>query len=140
MKLAAKQFPFVLTVTVALVVGMSILLSGLLNIFYDENSANTFTVGITGDTDNAYMQWGLAALQSIDADQFSIAVAEMTEDEAQKALEKGEIAAYVILPQDFMDNALAGDVMPITYVTSAGMEGVTTLMKKEITHIQTHIL
>lgn len=140
MKLAAKQFPFVLTVTVVLLVGMSILLSGVLSVLYDDNTTKQYTVGITGDTDNAYMQWGLAALQSLDEDRFSIAVAEMTEDEARRALEKGEISAYVILPEDFMENALVGDMTPITYVTSAGMGGVADLLKKEITYIVTDMV
>lgn len=140
MKLAAKQFLFVLAVTVVLLVGVGIVLSGVLSMLYGENTTKQFKVALAGDTDDPYMQWALVALQSVDEERFSVAIVEMPEAEAQAALEKGEISAYAILPQDFMENALAGDVMPVTYVTSAGLEGASGLLKREITDIVTNIV
>ena len=139
-KLAAKQFPFVLTVTLVLLVGVGILFYGIITMFYNDNTAKQYTVGITGDTDNTYMQWGFAALQSIEDDYFSVTLAEMTEEDAQRKLEKGEIAAYVIIPEGFMDKALTGDMTPVTYVTSAGLEGIAELLKKEVTYIVTDLV
>ena len=140
LKLAARQFPFVLAVTVALVVGICVILSGLMDVLYNDDAPKQYTVGITGDTDDTYLQWGLTALQSMDADRFSFVLQEMPEDAAQRALEKGEIAAYAIFPQDFMEKALMGEMTPITYVTSAGMQGAADLLKKEITQMITDIV
>lgn len=134
------MFPFVLTVTLVLLLGMGIIFSGLMSYFYSSDTQKRFTIGISGDTDDTYIHWGLAALQSMDEDRFSVEFAEMSQLQAQKALEKGEISAYVILPENFMEKAISGGIEPITYVTSAGLEGVTSLLKKEITQIVTEMV
>ena len=140
LKLVAKQFPSVLAVTLVLLMGVGILFSGLMVMLGNSDVKKQYTIGITGDTDNPYMKWGLATMQSVQADQVSVFVVEMTTEAAQSALEKSEISAYVIIPEGFMEDALAGDITPVTYVTSAGLEGVASLLKKEITRIVTEIV
>ena len=86
------------------------------------------------------MRWGLATVQSIDEDRFSLDMVEMTQEAAHSALQKGDISAYVVIPEGFMEKAVTGDIEPITYVTTAGAEGVATLMKKEVTSLVTEMV
>ena len=141
LKLCGKLLPFVLGVTLALVLGLGLILSGLLTAFRSNEESKVFKVAMSGDTDNTYLQWGLAALQMADDSQFSVSVLEMSREQAHAALEKGEISAYVILPEDMMEKALAGeDFEPITYVTSAGVEGISSFLKREVTKLVTEIV
>lgn len=140
LKLAGKLLPFVLAVTLLLSLGLGLILSGLLTVLESSDSSRPFTVALSGDTDNDYMQWGLAAIQPSEGGQFSINVVEMPQDKAHSALEKGEISAYVIIPEGFMEKALTGQIDPITYVTSTGLEGIAGQMKREITQIVTKMV
>jgi len=139
-KRAAKLFPFVAMVTLVLLLSVGLILSGLVSKFRSGNEAQSFQVALCGDTDDEYLQWGLTALQTIDTDHFAFSVVEMPEDAARAALERGEISAYVVLPENFMERALAGDVDPVTYVTSVGAEGVSSMLKKEVTSIVTDMV
>jgi len=140
LKLAARLLPAVLAVTLALLVGLGIILGGLLASFSSSEEAKRFTVALSGDTEDEYLRWGLAAVQSIDEERFSLEIVEMDQDEAHAALEKGQISAYVVIPEGFMEKALTGEIDPITYVTSAGVESVATLMKKEVTSLVTEMV
>lgn len=140
LKRVAKIFPFVLTVTIALLIGLAVVLYGLLAMFDDRADNQRFTIAVAGDTDNQYLSWGISAMQTFDETRFSIEFVEMAESEAQSALEKGEISAYVIIPDGFVEKAVSGEVDPVTYVTSAGMEGITALFKKEITSLVTDMV
>lgn len=139
-KLTARLLPFVLAVALVLLAGMGTVLSGAMAYLEEDGSRAEFTVAVVGDTKNEYLQWGLAVLQTINADRFSIQIIELEQALAHSALEKGQIAAYVVIPEGFMDRVLAGETEPVTYVTSAGMEDVSDLMKQEITKLVTSIL
>jgi len=140
LKRAAKIFPFALSVSVVLLIGLITVLYGILSVFEGRDENKRFTIALTGDTDNEYMQWGIAAMQTFDETRFSVDFAEMSEEKAAEALKKGEISAYVVMPENFVEKAISGDIEPITYVTSAGMENVATLFKKEITTLVTDMV
>lgn len=140
LKKIAKILPFVMILTLTLIVGLSAILYGMIGIFQGSEKNNRFVIGVTGDTDNDYMRLGMAAMQTFDETRFSIEFAEMTEEKAQKAIETGEISAYIVIPEKFVDNALYGNIEPITFVTTAGMEGIKGLFKKEITSLVTDMV
>lgn len=140
LKKIAKILPFVMILTLTLIVGLSAILYGMIGIFQGSEKNNRFVIGVTGDTDNDYMRLGMVAMQTFDETRFSIEFAEMTEEKAQKAIETGEISAYIVIPEKFVDNALYGNIEPITFVTTAGMEGIKGLFKKEITSLVTDMV
>ncbi|MBE5927965.1 MAG: ABC transporter permease [Lachnospiraceae bacterium] len=139
-KRASKIFPLALVVAVTLYIGFVTILFGLLAMFDGREDNTRFTVAIAGDTDNKYISWGLAALQMFDEARFSIEFVEMDEAQARRELEKGDISAYVVLPEEFMEKAVYGDIEPVTYVTSSGMEGIASILKREITAFVTDIV
>ena len=139
-KRVIKIFPHILAVAIAMLVGLTAILFGVLTMFDNREDNKHYTVAIAGDTDNDYISWGIAALQMADETGFSIDFVEMTESEAHKELKKGNIVAYVVLPEDFVEKAIYGDVESITYVTSAGMEGIASIFKKEITAFVTDVV
>jgi hypothetical protein len=82
----------------------------------------------------------MAAMQSFDESEFAIEFLELDEKEAEKALLNGALAAYVVLPENFIENAINGDVEPVRYVTTAGMDNVVTMLKSELTRFVTDVV
>ncbi len=140
LKRVTKILPFVITITVALLIGLAAILYGMIDIFVGNDSNSRFTIAVTGDTDNSYVDLGLTAMGTLDETRFSMELVPMEEEKARKDLEDGNISAYIVIPEGFVDNALSGQIDPITFVTSPGMEGVNGLLKREITTLITDMV
>lgn len=139
-KRVMKVFPFILTVTVVLFVALAVLLSGLLSSYSNGEQNTVFRVGITGDTDNEMLQLAIVAFQSFDESRFSVEFVEMNLTDAEDALQKGAISAYLELPEDFVEKAMRGEMEPMYYVTSAGSDNVVNMFKNEITALVTDVV
>ncbi len=135
-----KFLPFVLIVTLVLMIGLSAALTGIIGIFSNKEEKQSVNIAVAGDTDNEYLKWGLSALQNLDETRFSINLLNMEEEDARKALQSGEITAYVVFPEDFVQNALHGDVENVRFVTTNGINDIVTLLQNELTQIITRIM
>ena len=135
-----KFLPFVLIVTLVLTIGLSAAATGMISIFSNEEEKQSVNIGISGDTDNEYIKWGMSALQNLDETRFYINLINMEEADAKKALQKGDITAYVVFPEDFVQNALHGDVDKVRFVTTNGINDIITLLQNELTQIITRIM
>jgi len=121
---------------------MLVLLGGLLAVFSmmvrqdaiaPENQK--FQVGMVGTAGDTMVQMGLAALKSFDSSQMSMEIVEMTEPEARAALEKGAIGAYIVIPEDFVDEAMTGHILPLKFVSTTGAASVVSVFKEEVTEV-----
>lgn len=99
-----------------------------------------FEIAVCGDTSGEYVQMGLMALQAFDDTRYAMAIVELPEQEARQKLMRGQISAYVVLPENFIQRALQGDMDTVTYVTSAGGESVVSMFKDEITKLITNMV
>ena len=140
LKRVAKILPFVIAITVALLIGLAAILYGMMDLFVGSDSNTRFTVAVSGDTDNSYVDLGLTAMQTFDETRFSMEIIPMEEEKARESIENGTISAYIVIPEGFIDNALSGQIDPITFVTSPGMEGINGLLKREITELITEMV
>lgn len=94
-----------------------------------------YKIGMVGTVGDTYLELGLAALQMMDATRYSMEIVSMEEAAATTALAKGEISAYVVIPEGFMDAAMSGRLMPIKFVSEANTANFATFIKDEITAI-----
>ena len=124
-----------------------ILLGSLLAVFTmvirqdSESEKNQkFQVGLTGETDNSFLQMGLAAIATMDATRFTVEIHQMTPTQAAAALAAGELAAYIEIPEGFMEEALRGDIMQLKFVTTLNGTGLAAVLKDGITHVISQIL
>ncbi len=140
LKRTARFFPCVLTITVVLVVGLSLILGAMINNYNQKDENQIFNIGITGDMENRLLKLGIEAFKSIDGTRFSLDFVEMSEEQAKDALATGKISAYVVLPDNFIENALNGVVVPIEFVTTVGANDVITMFKTEITRVVTDMV
>ena len=138
LKRAFKLLPFLMSVTLILSALLGVIFGGIMKDSIEKKQ--TFNVAVTGDRDNDYLKIGLAAFKTLDEIRFSLNIIDLDEDEAEKALYRGEISAYVVLPEGFIEKALVGEIEPIKYVTSAGAQDVAALFKNEVTTLITDMV
>lgn len=96
-------------------------------------------VGMVGTAHDQYLQWGLAAMQ-FDSSALSVEMVQMEEKDAVSALEKGQIAAFVVFPENFVEDALSGDVGQLRFVSTMGASGLVSIIKEEVTGVIDAIL
>lgn len=89
--------------------------------------------GVVGTAGDTFLEMGMLALNTIDSSRFAISFVTMDEAEAEELMRRGEIAAFVVIPDGFVDAAMYGEIMPVKYVSTAGAVGIVTMMKDEIT-------
>lgn len=133
LKSMLKFCPFVLIVTLVLFLGFAIIFNEMVKLENADADNMIFKVGITGDTDNNYFKLGKSALQTFDSSRFAIEIIEMSEEDAQKSLNSGIISAYVVMPENFIKDAIHGNLKSIKYITSSGSVGMVSIFKDEIT-------
>lgn len=124
-----------------------VLLGSLLAIFQlavrqDADSAENqkFPVALVGYTDEPFLQMGLTALSAFDSSRFSLDIQQMELGQAQKALSRGDIAAYVEIPEGFIEEALYGNILPLKFVSTTGAAGLVSIFKDEVTDVISEIL
>ncbi len=132
LKRAARYFPFILALSLLLFVCLGSVLGTVVKIDSTTEDKQKVTLGIVGDTEGSYLGFGISALQTLDSSRFVVEMVEMTEEEAKKKLENGEISAYAVIPEGFVDSAVRGDIKKIRYVTTDSAIGVTTVFMDEM--------
>lgn len=132
-KRVSKVFVSILLVTLILAAGIGVALVTLIGNYQNSDENTVFIIGITGDMENEYLKWGLAAVQAFDDTRFTMEFVHMEEDEAIEKLSNGILTAYVDLPSGFVEGAISGNLEPIRFVTTPGASGLVTMFKNEIT-------
>ena len=128
-----KIFPSVMVTTVILVCGLALLAAALFQLENAQEKKQKVEIGLVGNRSGSYLGFGIQALQSLDSSRFAIDFLEMSsEREAKEALERGELSAYVLLPDGFVDALVRGENMPATYVTSPGAAGIGSMVMNEL--------
>lgn len=102
----------------------------------DESEVTTkFQIGVVGTASDFYLQMGLKAISSIDSSRFSVELVEMEETQAESAMRRGKITAFVVFPEGFLDAAFRGDIIPLKFVCAAGSVGLVSIITDEFTQI-----
>ena len=97
-----------------------LLLAGIATAFTALNQQNNtgeenqkFQLALCGSGDSSFLKMGLQALESFDSTRFAMTVVQMEEADAADALRRGEIAAYVVIPDTFLQEAFYGNILQI---------------------------
>ena len=114
LKRGLRVFPFILFTALIILVSVVTIFLAIQSKLQNSEENKRFKIAITGDLDDKYSQLGVAVLQNFDETRFAIDLVELTTAEAETQLKKGQISAYVVLPENFIERALAGDVDKVT--------------------------
>lgn len=134
-KRAWKLLPLVMVVALILFSGLTVIFNAFIESNNNNESNIRFKIALSGDTDGMYLKLGMAALQNFDSSRFAVEIVTMTEEDAIKAIEDGEISAYAVMPEGFLEAALRGEIRTIKYVTKSGAVGLVSIFKDEITKV-----
>ncbi|MBE6926830.1 MAG: ABC transporter permease [Ruminococcaceae bacterium] len=99
----------------------------------EEVPESKFRIGLVGTVGDSYLELGIAAMQMMDSTRLSMELVTMEEAEAADALAKGDITAYVVVPENFVSTALSGTMLPLSFVSNTDAANFTTFIKEEIT-------
>ncbi len=132
LKRVVRTLPFVIAITLSLITAICIILSGFISEAQNDGTNQKISVAIVGDTKAEYLGFGISLLQNMDISRHTVDFKEMSEGEAEKALDKGEIGAYVVIPDGFVKEALSGNVLRLKFVTSGNPSDIVSIFKSEM--------
>lgn len=130
-----RYLPVALCVTALLLGGLTVAVGQLLDQTANDEQHQKIHIAIAGETDHSLLQLGFAALTTLDSSRLSMEVLQMTEAEAEAALRQGDLSAYVVIPQGFVEQAMRGNLTPLKFVTNTTAGDLVTLFKSEITRV-----
>ncbi len=106
----------------------------------DSEDNQKIRIALCGDVNDPIMQMGLTAITAIDNSRFSLDVQILEEGDAAERLEAGKVAAYVVVPAGFMEEAMAGNLLPMKMVTTSGSASIVSVFKDEVTKVITGLV
>ena len=119
---------------------VSIIFSAMLSIDENKKDKQKFAIGIVGDTKESFLGIGISALENFDSSRFAIEFVELDEEKAKSSLQKGEISAYAVVPDDFVNSLVYGEIKKIKYYTTDDSAGISAVFEKEVTKVISDIL
>lgn len=134
-KRLGRVLPVALCVTALLLGGLVAAMGHLLSPDAVDQENQKIRIAIAGQTDHSLLQLGFTALTTFDSTRMSIEIVQMEESDAAAALRREDIAAYVVVPEGFMEAALRGTLTPLHFVSHVNAGDLVTLFKSEITQV-----
>ncbi len=132
---AVRLLPFVLCVAAVLFAALWTVRDVAVDTESGSEENSTIQIALCGDLGDSMMRMGLSLLESLDETRFSLELVEMEESDARDALRNGDIAAYVVVPDGFMEDALHGTLNPLRFVSASAAPGIISFFKEEITGV-----
>ena len=139
-KRVVRFLPIILVISMVLCVLVSIIFSAMLSIDENKKDKQKFAIGVVGDTKESFLGIGISALENFDSSRFAIEFVELDEEKAKSSLQKGEISAYAVVPDDFVNSLVHGEIKKIKYYTTDDGVGISAVFEKEVTQVISNIL
>lgn len=101
-----------------------------------------YKLGIVGSTEDDMLTMGVDLLKNNDESRFMLDIVRFDDaEEANAALRAGDISAYVLITDEFVDslNALSNDVN-LEYFATSGQRGITSVMMDELADIASNLV
>lgn len=132
LKRAGKALPGICLLTVFLTVGLLVLMKAMFLIEESKSENRIVNVGIVGDIDDTYLGIGIEVIKNMDGIRNLVDIQTMTEEEAKQAFASGDISAYLLVPEGFIDSVVYGENKQLTYVTNEAAQDIGGLLINEL--------
>lgn len=140
LKRVLRFFPAVFLVTLLLVGAVVLVAKGVLSEVASSDKQAMVEIGVCGDIQDSYLGIGIVALQQLDSSRFAMNFHMLEEDEAREALLAGELTAYLVVPDGFVDSVVRGENYSIKYYAANGQAGVGTMLMHELAMIISELI
>lgn len=135
-----RAFPAIFAATFALMAGLCIVVMLLFHVEKSDDSKQKVQIGVVGDVTGTYLEWGLYALENMDDSRYTVDFYTMTEEDARKKLERGELTAYIRIPEGFVESVMVAENKTVTYVTTSGAVNIGSLLMQELVDVVSNLL
>ena len=135
LKRLLRILPPILIVAAILFGCLAVVYDAIVSLEEEEGAQKKYQVGIVGTAGDTYLKMGLAAVESFDSTRYSVEFVEMTEREAESAMRRGTIVAFLVIPDNFLDEAMYGNIIPLKYVCTTSAMGLVSMIKDEISQL-----
>ena len=135
-----RFLPGALLVTLILTAGLLLTFRLFTQQTAGQEENQKFPFAFCGETQHSFLQMGLSMLSTFDSSRYALELLEMEEQQAALALSRGEISAYAVIPEGFMEEALSGRIMPIRFYSTAGATGIVSIVKEELSNVVSTLL
>jgi len=132
--------PLVFCVMALLFGSVYLIYQGLITQWSQSDSLKRLSVAIVGSNEDPVLKAGIDALATLDSSNMSLEFLNMDEATAREKLNAGDISAYVVFSEDFLNKALQGTIEPIRFISAPGSENILSLVKDELTSSLASIL
>ena len=129
-----KGLPLIMSITVLILVAISLIAYSYMKNRSESAEQNLAVIGVVGDLEGSYLGVGIAAIESLDASQYTIDFEEMSKEEAEDKLSSGEIQVYIEIPENFVDEIVAGE-RPKLKMVGRGNQGIGGLIITELADV-----
>lgn len=134
LKRYVKGLPLIISITVLLLGAVGLIAYSYMKERTESAEQNLAKIGVVGNLEGSYLGIGISAIESLDASQYTISFEEMTEDEAQDALSKGDIPVYIIVPDNFVEDIAEGKDVKLRMV-GRGTQGIGGIIITELADV-----
>lgn len=132
LKRVIKTFPGILILTLVLSLGMFLALQIIFRLHAQREENQVVQVGIVGDLSDSYLGMGITVLKNSDSVKSMANIESMSEQEAREKLKAGEILAYLVIPDGFVQSLVEGENLAVTYVTTIEAQGIGNVLINEL--------
>ena len=131
-KRALRSLPGALCANVLLLLSAALLAFFLTKLFAPSAEGTAkLKLGIVGGRGETYLGTGLGMLNNMDSSRFAISYEQMDRETAETALRRGEIQAYLDVPDDFLSALADGENKTIRYVGGGLEAGLNSALIRE---------
>lgn len=131
LKRAFKYYPSVLIVTFLALFAIVAAAAALIHINNSENKQKV-NIGIVGNVKDSRVDVAVYALDSMDEAIPFVNFVELSESEAEEALDNNDIVGYINIPDDYFVDIAYGDNTAAKYVTSNGRGDLGNVLTNEL--------
>jgi len=135
-KRTLRIYPEIFCITLVTFLLMVAVIFSFINGYNNSEKRRKLDIAIVGDCQESYIDIGVHFLQNFDSSRFFMNFTQMSEEEAQKSLKKGEISGYIYIPDDFDKNINS----KIKYIVNNSPVNVTPVISAEVISVVSEIV
>ncbi len=142
LKRAIRLMPGILIMAVVVAGVVGALAYGILNSESYRQEQMQYKLGIVGSTKDDMLTMGVELLENNDESRFMVDIVPFEDEkDARTALRDGQVLAYVLITDDFINslNALSNDIS-LEYFATSGQRGITNIMMDELADIASNLV
>lgn len=94
-----------------------------------------FEVGVTGNTDDTYLDFGIQTIQSLDPSRLMVDFQTLSEEEAHRALEDHKLSCYIRVPDGLVESLVYGRNDRRVEIVTANADGIFASLAAELADI-----